>query len=176
MRKTYINSTNPKEFIPTAEGECEIGYWIGKPYWGQGLIPEATNELIRHCFEELNIHLIWCGYYEGNEKSKRVQEKCGFTYHHTNYDVPCVSLGDIRTEHITCLTKEVWQKKHRYKDLKQKLIKELHLTLKSGTSDLRKSWFNVGEYKKLPNEIGGKEIASPENAAQDNIKNKFMPI
>ena len=33
--------------IPTAEGECEIGYWIGKPYWGQGLIPEATNELIR---------------------------------------------------------------------------------------------------------------------------------
>ena len=62
--------------IPTAEGECEIGYWIGKPYWGQGLIPEATNEIIRYCFEELNIHLIWCGYYDGNEKSKRVQEKC----------------------------------------------------------------------------------------------------
>lgn len=97
--------------IPTQEGECEIGYWIGKPYWGQGLIPEVTNELIRYCFEELNINLIWCGYYDGNEKSKRVQEKCGFAYHHTNYNVPCTLMGDVRTEHITCLPKEVWQNK-----------------------------------------------------------------
>ena len=46
--------------------------------------------------------------------------------------------------------------------LSENLIKELHLILKSGTSDSRKDWFNVGEYKKLPNEVGGKETASPE--------------
>lgn len=46
--------------------------------------------------------------------------------------------------------------------LTEKFIKELHFTLKSGTSDSRKDWFNVGEYKKLPNEVGGKETASPE--------------
>ena len=50
--------------------------------------------------------------------------------------------------------------------LTEKFIKGLHFTLKSGTSDSRKDWFNVGEYKKLPNEVGGKETASPETVAQ----------
>ncbi|MGM9550671.1 MAG: GNAT family N-acetyltransferase [Clostridia bacterium] len=95
--------------IPTKEGEGEIGYWIGKPYWGQGLIPEAAQEIIRYCFEELNLNLIWCGYYDGNEKSRRAQEKCGFKYHHTNYNVPCELMGDVREEHVTHLTKEEWE-------------------------------------------------------------------
>ncbi|MBE7011327.1 MAG: cell filamentation protein Fic [Ruminococcaceae bacterium] len=50
--------------------------------------------------------------------------------------------------------------------LTEKFIKELHFTLKSGTSDSRKDWFNVGEYKKLPNEVGGKETASPETVGR----------
>lgn len=49
--------------------------------------------------------------------------------------------------------------------LSEKFIKELHQTLKSGTSDSRKDWFAVGKYKKLPNEVGGKETASPEEVA-----------
>ena len=48
-------------------------------------------------------------YFDGNEKSKRVQEKCGFHYHHTAYNVPCAIEGVLRTEHITCLSKEEWQ-------------------------------------------------------------------
>ncbi len=47
--------------------------------------------------------------------------------------------------------------------LTEKYIKELHLLLKSGTTDSRKSWFAVGEYKKLPNEVGGRETALPED-------------
>jgi len=50
--------------------------------------------------------------------------------------------------------------------LTEKFIKEIHFTLKSGTSDSRKDWFNVGEYKKLPNEVGGKETSSPGTVAQ----------
>lgn len=50
--------------------------------------------------------------------------------------------------------------------LTEKFIKEIHFTLKSGTSDSRKDWFNVGEYKKLPNEVGGKESSSPETVEQ----------
>jgi Fic family protein len=46
------------------------------------------------------------------------------------------------------------------------MIKELHDLLKSGTSDSRKSWFNVGEYKRLPNEVGGKETCQPEDVHQ----------
>ncbi len=51
--------------------------------------------------------------------------------------------------------------------LTENFIKNLHLTLKSGTSDSRKDWFNVGEYKKLPNEVGGRETASPEIVAKE---------
>ena len=46
--------------------------------------------------------------------------------------------------------------------LNEKLIKELHLILKNGTSDSRKEWFAVGDYKKLPNEVGGMETTLPE--------------
>ena len=48
------------------------------------------------------------------------------------------------------------------KPLSEKLIKELHRILKSGTSDARKDWFAVGDYKKLPNEVGGRSTAQPE--------------
>lgn len=47
----------------------------------------------------------------------------------------------------------------------ESFIKQLHHTLKSGTSDSRKDWFAVGEYKKLPNEVGGRETAPPEKVA-----------
>ena len=93
--------------IPDDEGE--IGYWIGVPYWGQGLIPEAVRELIAYGFNQLHLNKIWCGYFEGNEKSHRVQEKCGFRYHHTNEDIRWELMDDIRTEHVTCLTKEQWK-------------------------------------------------------------------
>ena len=53
--------------------------------------------------------------------------------------------------------------------LSEKFIKELHLILKSGTSDSRKDWFAVGNYKKLPNEVGGRETALPEEVA-DQMK------
>ena len=87
--------------LPEEEGE--IGYWIGVPFWGRGLIPEAVQELIRHGFEDLKLKRLWCGYFDGNIKSRRVQEKCGFVYHHTNKDIYCKLMDDIRTEHITCL-------------------------------------------------------------------------
>ncbi len=49
----------------------------------------------------------------------------------------------------------------------EKLIKELHALLKSGTSDSRKDWFAVGEYKRLPNEVGGIETTPPEKVASE---------
>lgn len=88
--------------------ELEIGYWIGVPFWGRGLIPEATERLIRHAFEDLGCSALWCGYYKGNEKSKRCQEKTGFTFHHIERDVPCELMGDVRTEYFTRLTKDEW--------------------------------------------------------------------
>ena len=53
--------------------------------------------------------------------------------------------------------------------LTEKFIKDLHLILKNGTSDSRKDWFSVGEYKKMPNEVGGMVTALPEEVA-DRMK------
>ncbi len=96
-----------------ADGECEIGFWIGEPFWGQGLIPEAVNELLRYAFEKLKRTAVWCGYFDGNEKSKRVQEKCGFVYSHTEYNKWVPLLNEFRTEHFTKLTLEQWEEKNR---------------------------------------------------------------
>lgn len=92
----------------TAEDEMEIGYWIGVPFWGRGLIPEAVKRLQEHAFADLGCSALWCGYYEGNEKSKRVQEKCGFIPHHKEENKPCELMGDVRTEYFTNITKEDW--------------------------------------------------------------------
>lgn len=93
---------------PLAKHEAEIGYWIGVPYWGQGLIPEAVRCLLRRCFVDLGLRAVWCGYYDGNAQSKRVQEKCGFVYHHTGAPEPS-PLGDVRVEHFTRMTRAQWQ-------------------------------------------------------------------
>lgn len=99
-----------KSNLEIADDEAEIGYWIGVPFWGQGLIAEAVRELMRYAFEDLNMKKVWCGYFNGNEKSKRVQEKCGFQYQFTNKDKEWPLMNDIRTEHITCNTKEQWER------------------------------------------------------------------
>ena len=103
--------------------EGELGYWLGVPYWGRGLIPEAAMALIKYGFEGLRLTKIWCGYFEGNEKSRRVQEKCGFRYHHTNEGIECPLMGDIRTEHVTCLTKEAWKKRILKNEMERKQAK-----------------------------------------------------
>lgn len=91
-----------------AKDETEVGYWIGVPFWGKGYIPEAVRAMQKRAFEDLGYNAMWCGYYDGNEKSKRCQEKCGFIYHHTEKDKPCELMGDVRTEHFTYITKAQW--------------------------------------------------------------------
>ena len=90
------------------DDEGELGYWLGVPYWGNGLIPEAVRRLLERCFTELDLNGVWCGYYDGNDKSRRVGEKCGFIYHHTEYNKPTL-LGDKRTEHFTYMTRGDWE-------------------------------------------------------------------
>lgn len=51
--------------------------------------------------------------------------------------------------------------------LTEKMIKKYHTLLKNGTADARKDWFNVGEYKKLPNEVGGKETTNPKDVSNE---------
>ena len=90
------------------DDECELGFWVGKPFWGQGIIPEAAAEMLRHAFEDLSMQKVWCAYYDGNTKSKRAQEKCGFKYQWTTEGVDVPMLHEKRTGHVNLLTAEDW--------------------------------------------------------------------
>ena len=91
------------------DDECELGYWLAREFWGQGIMPEAAKEMLRHAFEDLGMTKVWCGYYDGNNKSKRVQEKCGFTYQWTTEGLEVKQMNEIRTGHVNMLTKEEWE-------------------------------------------------------------------
>ncbi len=95
--------------LATSDDEAELGYWLGVPYWGRGIVPEAAKRLLLHAFEDLKLLRVWCGYYDGNEKSKRVQEKLGFKYQWTSDGLPVPQMGETRKGHVNLLTKEDWE-------------------------------------------------------------------
>ena len=88
------------------DDECEIGYWLGKPFWGQGIMPEAVGEMLRHAFEDIGMSKVWVAYYEGNAKSKRVQEKCGFRYQWRSEGVDVPLMHEKRTGYVSSMTRE----------------------------------------------------------------------
>ena len=73
-----LESPNPD---PVTDGYGrEIGYVLGKDHWGRGLMPEAVNAVIDYCFSVLCFDFLTCGHFLHNNRSRRVIEKCGFTY------------------------------------------------------------------------------------------------
>jgi RimJ/RimL family protein N-acetyltransferase len=95
------------------DDESELGYWLGKPFWGQGIMPEAVREMLRHGFEDCGMNKIWCAYYEGNEKSKRVQEKCGFKFQWRSENVDVPLMHEKRNGYVNLMTKEDWEQRQR---------------------------------------------------------------
>ena len=93
---------------PLETGEAELGYWLGVPFWGRGLATEAGREMIRHGFQDLDLNRIYCCYFKGNERSRKVQRKCGFQPHHINTQCKILMLNEIRTEYINYLDKIDW--------------------------------------------------------------------
>ena len=77
-----------------------------------------------------------------------------------------INVDDIieTTNHFRCIDLIIERTEEK---LSETFIKELHHILKSGTSDSRKDWFAVGEYKRLPNEVGGMETCLPENVSKE---------
>lgn len=77
-----------------------------------------------------------------------------------------VNVDDIleTANHFRCIDLIIEQ---AGQPLSERLIKRLHFMLKNGTSDSRKDWFAVGEYKRLPNEVGGRETTAPEDVQKD---------
>ena len=64
--------------IDIAPDDAELGYWIAKPYWNQGLCTEALQAMIDHCFNVKHFQTLWADFFVDNPASGRVMEKCGF--------------------------------------------------------------------------------------------------
>lgn len=95
--------------LATSGREAEIGYWLGRPYWGQGYMPEAVGALVDHAFRDLRLDAVWAGYYEGNEQSRRVQEKVGLVPSHVHLSQTPRPIDGCTRVHVTRLTRAEWE-------------------------------------------------------------------
>ena len=97
----YENNPKAKETYIQMNGKEVFTFAVSK-------VPEAVKELMRFGFEDCQLKTLWCGYFDGNEKSKRVQEKCGF--HYAGSEVrEWPLLHKTLTGHIMSLTIEEWK-------------------------------------------------------------------
>lgn len=102
---------------------------------------------------------------EGSRLSHE-QTRFIFETNTVGFEGDSIRVDDIieTTNHFRCIDYII---DHAETRLTESLIKELHLMLKSGTSDSRKEWFAVGDYKRFPNEVGGCETTAPENVKSE---------
>ena len=90
-----------------------IGYWLGEPYWGEGLAAEATQAMIDYAFDYEPIQDIWVTARTSNYQSKRVIEKCGFQFVH-NGMAPSVAVGGMVPIDYFSLSRKTWESLHSW--------------------------------------------------------------
>jgi Fic family protein len=152
----------------------------------------SNNNLLNHLKEQKDMKLKGGIYhrtqvdltYNSNriEGSKLTHDQTRYIFETNTIGVTneSVNIDDIieTTNHFGCIDLIIDKAKAK---LTESFIKELHFLLKWGTSDSKKDWFNVGEYKKLPNEVGGNTTCPPKEVpihmkalltAYHNIENK----
>ncbi|MBR5614428.1 MAG: Fic family protein [Clostridia bacterium] len=126
---------------------------------------EKKTSLMGGIYHKIQIELTYNSNHIEGSKLTHDQTRYIFETNTIGAENDALNVDDIieTANHFKCINMIIENSTYK---LTEKFIKELHFTLKSGTSDSRKDWFNLGEYKKLPNEVGGKETASPETVEQ----------
>lgn len=71
--------THEASNIPIGENDCEVGCWIGKPYWNKGICTEALKLVLDYCTKVKHFENIWADHFTGNHASRKIMEKFGFT-------------------------------------------------------------------------------------------------
>ncbi|NCC55092.1 MAG: N-acetyltransferase, partial [Erysipelotrichia bacterium] len=87
-------------------GYLTLGYWLGKAYWGKGIVVEAGEELLRFAFEECDVKMISVSHFDFNMQSKRVIEKLGFQYEGVLRESYRLYTGEMIDEVCYSLKKE----------------------------------------------------------------------
>ena len=89
-----------EHFDVAAEKDLEVGYWLGSAYWGRGYAPEALGAMVSRAFDDLGCPALWCGFFDGNDRSKHCMEKRGFTYVRSFPGFERPLLGDTALAHF----------------------------------------------------------------------------
>ena len=92
--------------LPIAEDEAEVGYWIAKPYWSQGICTEAMKAVVDYCFEVKGFTRLWGDYFPTNPSSGRVMEKCGFSDTGRETTCPNLEVGGDRPVRVMSLSRK----------------------------------------------------------------------
>ena len=95
--------------INPPDGNAELGYWIGKPYWNHGYCTEAAHAVVKYGFEVLRLHRMHASYLTRNPASGRVLQKLGMTYegclrqHVNKWEVfeDLALYGILRSEYVS---------------------------------------------------------------------------
>ncbi len=70
--------THESSNINIGENDCEVGYWVGRPYWNKGICTEALRLMLEECLHVKHFENIWADHFTGNPASGKVLKKCGF--------------------------------------------------------------------------------------------------
>ncbi|KAB7790301.1 GNAT family N-acetyltransferase [Bifidobacterium leontopitheci] len=89
----------------------EVGYWIGRPFWGFGYMSEALDAVIGHAFTALHANAVWGAYYQENVRSGRVMERCGMWMAGESWHVLNL-IGEYHDEFLRIITAEEWWADH----------------------------------------------------------------
>lgn len=87
------------------DDQCEVGYWIGKPYWGRGICTEALRLVIDYCFNVKHYTVLWGDFFPSNPASGRVMTKCGFIDTGREIICPNLEIGSDKPVKVLKLTR-----------------------------------------------------------------------
>ena len=102
----YLTAAHSNLQIP--DDQCEVGYWIARPYWGRGICSEAMQMVVEHCFHDKGFSVLWGDYFPHNPASGRVMEKCGFVDTGRETLCPNLEIGSDQPVRIMKLARELW--------------------------------------------------------------------
>ena len=130
----------------------------------QILREQKASKMTGGIYHKVQIDLTYNSNHMEGSRLTHDQTRYIFETNTIGFENEAVNVDDVieTANHFRCIDMVIDQAGNA---LTEKFIKELHFVLKTGTSDSRKDWFAVGEYKKLPNEVGGSDTALPEEVA-----------
>ena len=126
------------------------------------LIAEKKNNIKGGIYHKIQVDMTYNSNHIEGSRLTHEQTRYIFETNTIGFTDESIKVDDIveTVNHFRCIDEII---EHANSSLTEKLIKNLHRILKTGTSDSKLDWFAVGNYKKLPNEVGGRDTTLPEN-------------